>query len=61
MDLEKVKKNYEWDPLKGDYTKHDVYEERRLLKKKEIRNKVFTVLYVLILIISIIITFLSFN
>ena len=61
MDLEKVKKNYEWDPHKGDYTKLDVYEERKLLKKKEIRNKVITVLYVLILIISIIVTVLSFN
>lgn len=60
MDLEKVKKNYGWDPLKGDYTKHDVYEERKILRKRKIRNTILTVIYIAILIISIFITYFQF-
>lgn len=51
MDLEKIKKNFEWDPTKGDYEKDDVYYERRLLRKKKIRNLVFTILYILFLLV----------
>ncbi len=53
MDLEKVKKNYKWDPMRGDYSKSYVSYERRLQKKKQTRNLLLTILYVVILIASI--------
>lgn len=53
MDLEKVKKNYKWDPMRGDYSKSYVSYERRIQKKKQTRNLLLTILYVLILIVSI--------
>ena len=53
MDLEKVKKNYKWDPMRGDYSKSYVSYERRIQKKKQIRNLLLTILYILILIASI--------
>lgn len=53
MDLEKVKKNYKWDPMRGDYSKSYVSYERRLHKKKQTRNLLLTILYILILIASI--------
>ncbi|HMS33047.1 MAG TPA: hypothetical protein PKC91_03090 [Ignavibacteria bacterium] len=53
MDIEKVKKNYKWDPMRGDYSKSYVSYERRLQKKKQTRNLLLTILYVLILIASI--------
>ncbi len=59
MDLEKIKKNFDWDPLKGDYSKSNVSYERRLQTKKRIRNLVLTILYVLLLIVSIYLLFKS--
>jgi hypothetical protein len=53
MDLEKVKKNYKWDPMRGDYSKSYVSYERRIQKKKQTRNLLLTILYILILIASI--------
>lgn len=53
MDLEKIKKNFEWDPAKGDYEKNDVYLERRLLKKKKNRNLILTILYILFLLVCL--------
>jgi hypothetical protein len=59
MDLEKVKKNYKWDPMRGDYSKSYVSYERRMQKKKQTRNLLLTILYVLILIASIYLIFKS--
>ena len=53
MDLEKVKKNYKWDPMRGDYSKSYVSYERRIQKKKQTRNLLLTILYILILVASI--------
>jgi len=53
MDLEKVKKNYKWDPMRGDYSKSYVSYERRIQKKKQTRNLLLIILYILILIASI--------
>ncbi len=53
MDIEKVKKNYKWDPMRGDYSKSYVSYERRIQKRKQTRNLLLTILYVLILIASI--------
>lgn len=53
MDIEKVKKNYKWDPMRGDYSKSYVSYERRIQKKKQTRNLLLTILYILILIASI--------
>lgn len=53
MDIEKVKKNYKWDPMRGDYSKSYVSYERRIQKRKQTRNLLLTILYILILIASI--------
>ncbi|MEO8210197.1 MAG: hypothetical protein ABI840_06525 [bacterium] len=57
MDLEKVKKNYKWDPTKGDYAKEDVSYERRMSRRKQLRNRVLLIFYLVLLIVSIIIVY----
>lgn len=61
MDLEKVKKNYKWDPMRGDYSKSFVSYERRLHRKKQIRNILFISLYIIALAASIIILYKKFK
>jgi hypothetical protein len=58
MDLEKTKKNYKWDPMRGDYSKSYVSYERRMYRRKKFRHLMFIILYVIILIVSI---FLLYN
>lgn len=57
MDLEKIKKNFDWDPEKGDYSKSDVSYERRMQTRKRLRTVVLKILYILILIVSIYLLF----
>jgi hypothetical protein len=59
MDLEKAKKDYNWDPMKGDYTKSYISYERRMLRRKQIRNRLLILLYIILLIASIIIVYRS--
>ncbi|MDZ4711391.1 MAG: hypothetical protein SGI89_03590 [bacterium] len=61
MDLEKVKKNYKWDPMRGDYSKSYVSYERRIYRRKKIRNVSLTILYIIILIVSIIVIYQKFK
>ncbi len=60
MDLEKVKKNYKWDPMRGDYSKSYVSYERRIQKKKQLRNILLVSLYIVLLIASIVVLYVSF-
>lgn len=55
MDLDKIKKSYDWDPSKGDYSKNHVSYERKLLRKKQMRNFLLLVLYLILLIAAVII------
>lgn len=59
MDVDKIKKNNKWDPLKGDYSKSYISYERNLERKKQIRNKLLTILYIVILITSVVIVYLN--
>lgn len=61
MDLEKVKKNYKWDPNRGDYSKSYVSYERRMYRRKKIRNTFLILLYVLILAASIFFIYRKFK
>lgn len=61
MDLEKVKKNFNWDPSAGDYSKSQVSFERRIQRRKRFRNIFLTVLYVLILISIIIFVLIKYE
>ena len=61
MDLEKVKQNYKWNPSRGDYSKSIVSYERRVQKKKHIKNAILTALYVILLIAAIVMIYLKFK
>ncbi len=54
MDLEKIKKNYKWDPSQGDYPKSHLSHEKKVLRRKQIRNTVLVVLYIVLLIAAVI-------
>lgn len=59
MDVDKIKKNNKWDPLKGDYSKSYISYERNLERKKHIRNRLLTILYITLLIASVVIVYMS--
>ena len=61
MDLEKIKKNYKWDPMGGDYSKSYVSYERRIHKRKRIRNLLLIALYIVALIAGIVILYKTFK
>ncbi|MEO8664022.1 MAG: hypothetical protein ABI462_00885 [Ignavibacteria bacterium] len=61
MDLEKVKKNYKWDPMGGDYSKSYVSYERRIHKRKRIRNLFLITLYIGALIAAVVILYNTFK
>lgn len=61
MDLEKVKKNYKWDPMGGDYSKSYVSYERRMNRRKQLRSLLLTALYVVILVVAIIVIYKKFK
>jgi len=60
MDIEKIKKSYEWDPSFGDYSKSHVSYEKRILDKKKKRRTVYVLSAVLILIIVVTVLFVKF-
>ena len=60
MDLEKVKDNYKWDPMAGDYSKSYVSYERKIIKQKQTRTYILTTLYIVILVAIVIIIFVKF-
>lgn len=60
MDLEKSRKSFKWDPQEGDYTKSYISFERNVFRKKVIRTRFLTILYLLLLTVSIIIVINSF-
>jgi len=61
MDIEKIKKSSKWDPSRGDYSKSHVSYERRINKRKRTRNFLLTLLYIVILIVSVILLYLKFK
>jgi hypothetical protein len=61
MDLDKVRKQYKWDPYSGDYSKSYVSYERRQVRRKQIRNSLLVALYAAILIIAIIALYRYFD
>lgn len=61
MDLEKVKQSYKWDPSEGDYLKSYAHRERKLQRKKLIRNRILKLLYLLFLIAFVILVYLKFQ
>jgi len=54
MDVERIKKDFKWDPSHGDYSKNHVSYERGLLKKKQTK-KVWLILLYLIVLIAVIV------
>ena len=60
MDIEKIKKNYSWDPAVGDYSKDYVAGERRMQRRKKNRKLLFTMLYIALLISAIVILYRTF-
>lgn len=60
MDIEKVKKSFEWDPSRGDYSKSHVSYERRILQKKYKKRIYFLILYMILIILAVIILFVKF-
>ncbi len=61
MDIDKVKKQYKWDPYSGDYSKSYVSYERRMLRKKQIRNTLLIGMYIVLLVIAIILVYNYFD
>lgn len=61
MDLEKVKNSYKWDPSSGDYSKSHVSYERKITHKKQSRKFILTVLYIIILLVSIVLIYTNFS
>ncbi|MBS1517796.1 MAG: hypothetical protein JSS91_06885 [Bacteroidetes bacterium] len=57
MDLEKIKNTYKWDPASGDYSKSFVSYEKRIKQKQHNKRFILTVVYIIILLISIIIIY----
>lgn len=60
MDLEKVKSSYKWDPMAGDYSKSYVSYERKEIMKKQGRSKLYTTLYVILLVLIVVVVFAKF-
>jgi hypothetical protein len=61
MDLEKVRKHYKWDPYSGDYSKSYVSYERRMLRRKQLRNTLLIGLYAVLLAVAIILIYRYFD
>lgn len=61
MDIEKVKKNFKWDPSRGDYSKGYVSYERTVQRKKYLRNVFLVALYIILLIAVVVLLFLKFQ
>lgn len=61
MDLEKTKKNYKWDPSRGDYSKSYVSYERRILERKHRKRFYLIILYIFLIIITVTVLFIKFN
>ncbi|MBK8982625.1 MAG: hypothetical protein IPM38_09980 [Ignavibacteria bacterium] len=61
MDIEKVKNSYKWDPNAGDYSKSHVSYERKISNKKKSRKFILTLVYILLLLVSVVILFVKFS
>lgn len=57
MDLEKVKKTYKWDPMRGDYSKSHVSYERRIQKRKQTISTIFKIFFILAIIAGVVIIY----
>ncbi|HMS66366.1 MAG TPA: hypothetical protein PKD83_14070 [Ignavibacteria bacterium] len=59
MDFEKIKKDFNWDPSQGDYSKNQVSYERSVQKKKDKRSVFMIALYVILLLAVVVLVYLK--